>query len=155
MRLLLSLFLAIAVSTNAVNGVHAADETATASSAQVCTAEDYADGSCIKPEPEAVINDDDEEEEEWDEEAAYEPYYAKKECTDKDTKCESYAKDGACTDNPAYMTYNCAVTCNTCKAVMNALKAAEFVEEGVRSEPCMDDDYRCLEWAGMGECDDK
>ena len=74
-------------------------------------------------------------------------------CIDKDNKCATYATEGACKENPGYMTHYCAVSCDTCDAVVEAAKAAEFIEKGVNSKACMDDDYRCLEWSGMGECD--
>jgi len=74
-------------------------------------------------------------------------------CEDVDEKCIEYAKDGACTDNLGYMKYNCPISCDTCEAVLHAAKAAEFVDEKTFSKPCMDEDYRCMEWAGMGECD--
>jgi len=51
------------------------------------------------------------------------------------------------------MKHYCAETCNTCDAIYEAAKAAEFVEKGEFNEACKDYDYRCLEWAGMGECD--
>ena len=31
------------------------------------------------------------------------------------------------------------------------MEATAFVEEG-NGNPCMDDNYMCSEWAGMGEC---
>ena len=75
------------------------------------------------------------------------------ECIDKDDKCPTYAEANACIDNPGYMTYHCAASCNTCEAVRDAERAAQFVKEGTVSSPCMDDHYQCSEWAGMGECD--
>ncbi|KAL7529512.1 hypothetical protein ACHAXR_003009 [Thalassiosira sp. AJA248-18] len=119
-------------------------------SAQVCTAADYADGSCTEPKKSG--NDSGDDGEDWDDDE-YEEDVQMVECLDKDEKCAEYAELGACEDNPGYMTYHCAVTCNTCDAVVEGHKAAEFIEEGIVSSPCMDDDYRCLEWAGMGECD--
>lgn len=140
MRFLLSLLLIIATSTRAVNGVDAAD-----SSAEVCTSTD-ADGTCTDDQPSSSTSQEAEEDSSDDEDDELVV-----DCVDKDEKCAVYGKD-ACGENPGYMTQNCPVTCNTCDAVLEAAKAAEFAEEGNFSKPCMDDDFRCMEWAGSGEC---
>jgi len=111
----------MAMSTHVVSGASATDD----ASAQVCSASD-AEGNCKQ---------DDEVE------AA---------CLDKDDKCAAYVEEGACKDNPGYMTHNCAASCKTCDAVLESTKAAEF---DALARPCKDDNYQCLEWAGMGECD--
>lgn len=144
MRFLVALVLIIAASSGAVvNAVDAADN---AAGEQVCTAADYADGTCAQPESLDDSSDDDED----SSDEAHEI-----DCVDRDVKCATYIKDskGACQDNPGYMKHYCAETCNTCDAIYEAAKAAEFVEKGEFNEACKDDDYRCLEWAGMGECD--
>ncbi|KAL7527106.1 hypothetical protein ACHAXR_001807, partial [Thalassiosira sp. AJA248-18] len=106
-RLLDVLLLIIAAPIRVVNTIDAAGP------ARVCTAADYDSGSCTEPKKSGDTV----------------------ECLDRDEKCAEYAQLGGCKDNPGYMTYNCAMTCNAC------------------NRPCTDDHYRCLEWAGMGECD--
>ncbi len=76
---------------------------------------------------------------------------------DEDDKCAIYAAENACADNPGYMTYKCAATCNTCAgpsaedAVVSAF--ATTSANGSGEQQCGDDNYQCSEWAGMGECD--
>jgi hypothetical protein len=74
-------------------------------------------------------------------------------CPDKDGGCAAYAASGACESNRGYMTHNCASSCGTCDSVVEAARAAEFADAGELAVPCMDDHYRCMEWAGMGECE--
>jgi hypothetical protein len=68
---------------------------------QVCSADN--DGSCVSPEddhPQVVTS------------ATPLPT-----CLDLDenNKCTDYAtNENACMNNPGYMTYKCAATCNTC-----------------------------------------
>jgi hypothetical protein len=72
---------------------------------------------------------------------------------DDDNKCADYATtENACMNNPGYMTYKCAATCNTCNgpSVENSIVSAFG---GSSEQQCSDDNYQCLEWAGMGECD--
>lgn len=151
MRFILALLLIIAASTRVVlvNGVDSrpAAEDAT----EVCTAADYAAGTCTKPNPD--VNDDEEEwssdddGDEWDDEG--EAYEYGSECVDRDENCKSYAEEGGCQENPGYMTYSCPLTCNTCSVILEAAKAAEFADKETFTKPCMDDDYRCKEWAEM------
>ena len=116
---------------------------------QVCTASDYEDGTCTTQDQTTNGHNIEEEDddEDWDGDDL------KINCKDIDDKCTTLKEEGACQDNPGYMTHNCPVSCKTCKAVLEAAKAAEFVDKKEFSKPCMDDDSRCLEWAGMGECD--
>ncbi len=173
MRVLSTLLLFL-ISASVAFGVYAADDDATGeqTGTGVCSSSSSAaaaaavgnEGECSEPllsEPtnnnanvspinDAGYDDDKEEEEEEEEEGNDEFQF---ECIDEDENCPTYAESGACTDNPGYMTYHCAVSCNTCQAVMDAQRAAQFVAEGTNSKPCTDDHYSCLEWAGMGECD--
>jgi len=159
MRILHALLVIIASSTRAANGVNAQE---------VCTAADYADGTCTQPndqnEYDSSDPNDDYDSEDWsgdddgehwsgDDEHYDDDDDHGMECVDEDDKCATYAEDGACELNPGYMTHYCAASCDTCDAVIAAAKAAEFVDEKDFSEACKDDDYRCAEWAGMGECD--
>ncbi len=169
MRVLSALLLFL-ISASVAFGVNAADNaageqtgTGLCSSSSSAAAAVGNEGECSEPllsEPTnddanvSPINDadyDDEEEDEDDDEEDDDEFQF--ECIDEDEKCPTYAESGACTDNPGYMTFHCAVSCNTCQAVMDAQRAAQFVTEGANSKPCMDDHYSCLEWAGMGECD--
>eukprot|EP00804_Cyclotella_cryptica_P017815 CCRYP_001224-RC/>CCRYP_001224-RC protein AED:0.17 eAED:0.17 QI:97/1/1/1/1/1/4/304/518 len=111
---------------------------------ETCTPGGDGDGTCASPllvVEEGVDVDDVDDEEDDD-----------SNCIDDDESCAIYASQGACLDNPGYMTYHCSRSCGTCDAARKAIEAAEFVEEGDEI-PCMDDHYQCLEWAGMGECD--
>ncbi|KAL7538279.1 hypothetical protein ACHAXR_008444 [Thalassiosira sp. AJA248-18] len=65
------------------------------------------------------------------------------ECTDLDPECETLAESGACDDNPGFMKYECAVSCNTC---------SEFDAAYAGSGPCTDKYVECKNWAAMGEC---
>lgn len=112
---------------------------------QVCSA-DNNDGSCAASpdDPEADVNSS----------AATPPTCID---SDEDDKCADYAAENACMDNPGYMTYKCAATCNACAgpSVENTIVSA-FVTTSTNNgsgEQCSDDNYQCLEWAGMGECD--
>ena len=155
--ILISTLLIIAItSCNVIATGPAADQ-------QECSAEDYEAGECTQEvEEEAVDNSNgfvfrEIEEDSSDDESSSDDddddIGLKVTCEDVDEKCVEYAKDGACTDNLGYMKYNCPISCDTCKAVLHAAKAAEFVDKDTFSKPCMDEDYRCMEWAGMGECD--
>ena len=86
--------------------------------------------------------------------------------SDEDDKCAYYASnENACVDNPGYMTYKCAATCNACaqgpslenNAVVSAFVTTTTTSandgSGGGEPPCGDDNYQCSEWAGMGECD--
>ncbi|KAL7551990.1 hypothetical protein ACHAWF_015200 [Thalassiosira exigua] len=110
-----------------------------AADVETCAAADRADGACADadgsdPSPDGGDG-------------------GSSECRDVDPKCETYASDGACDENPGYMTHKCPAACGTCGAVRDAAKAAEVVRSGAFGEPCADDDFRCLDWATMGECD--
>jgi hypothetical protein len=81
---------------------------------------------------------------------------------DDDNKCADYATtENACMNNPGYMAYKCAATCNTCAgpSVENSIVSAfvtttsSTTNGGSSEQQCSDDNYQCLEWAGMGECD--
>lgn len=174
MRILVAPILLLSTLTRVVYGVNAADDVAGQQTA-LClssssSANSAADGTCSEPvlseptndailspaedEDDDDLHDDAEEEEEEEDEDDDEEDEFEFECTDEDEKCPTYAESGGCTDNPGYMTYHCALSCNTCQAVLDAQKAAEFVAEGTQNtKPCMDDHYSCSEWAGMGECD--
>lgn len=180
MKVLTTLILLLSTSlTPVVYGVNVADDTAgTGVCSSSSSSSDNVDGACSEPELSEPTNDaivspmndaddfdendgeyDDEmeegggefEDDEFDDEEDEDEFSF--ECTDNDEKCSTYAASGACTDNPGYMTYHCASSCDTCETVKEVQKAAQFVKEGTNSKPCMDDNYECLEWAGMGECD--
>jgi hypothetical protein len=79
---------------------------------------------------------------------------------DDDNKCNDYAtNENACINNPGYMAYKCAATCNTCagpsveNSIVSAFVTTTSATTNGSSEQCSDDNYQCLEWAGMGECD--
>ena len=137
------LLTAVAVVVNSVEDVGSTAPAAVDTS-QVCSADD---GSCASPpddpkEADVIIS------------AATPPACVD---SDEDDKCADYAaNENACTDNPGYMTYKCAATCNTCAgpSVENAIVSAFATTSANGSgESCSDDNYQCLEWAGMGECD--
>ena len=151
--LLSTLFIIAITSYNAIATGPAADQ-------QECSAE--TPGECTQQVEEEVVDNSNGfvfreiEEDSSDDESSSDDdgdVGLKVTCQDVDEKCVEYAKDGACTDNVGYMKYNCPISCDTCEAVLHAAKAAEFVDEKTFSKPCMDEDYRCMEWAGMGECD--
>eukprot|EP00581_Thalassiosira_minuscula_P016868 CAMPEP_0183730882 /NCGR_PEP_ID=MMETSP0737-20130205/33763_1 /TAXON_ID=385413 /ORGANISM="Thalassiosira miniscula, Strain CCMP1093" /LENGTH=517 /DNA_ID=CAMNT_0025963473 /DNA_START=62 /DNA_END=1612 /DNA_ORIENTATION=+ len=148
MRFLLALFVIVALSIGTVSGVHAhaadADETQ-----QSCVATEHA-GECTHRPDEQIAEghgDDDEGIDEGHENEVEAEEFTK--CVDEDEHCATYAQDGACADNPAYMTYRCAASCNTCDVLEEAEKKAELMNR----KPCMDDDLRCLEKAGRGDCE--
>lgn len=155
------------LSTTVVLGTNAADDVVGQLTGNgVCTssaAENVGDGdsSCsellTEPTNDATvspINDDDyNNDEEYEDIDDEDEEVMQFECIDEDEKCPTYAEAGACTDNPGYMTYHCAVSCNTCQDVLDSQQVSQFVTEGTNSKPCMDDHYSCLDWAGMGECD--
>ena len=104
-----------------------------------------------------VDEDEEEEEEAWEKNPSVSIHRQNSACADKDEKCASYASSGACASNPGYMTHNCASSCDTCDMVIHAATVAKFaidVDKDVVARPCMDDEYECVEWAGMGECED-
>lgn len=125
---------------------YATDRPAAKQGDEVCTAKDYEDGTCSQ-------NTQDDEEFVFGGGVEDDIIVPDRSCQDTDEKCPTYAKEGACTKNPGYMTHHCASSCNTCAAIRTAAKATEFADKTAVTGPCMDDDYRCLEWAGMGECD--
>ena len=116
---------------------------------RVCSADDNG-GSCASPpddpkEADVIIS------------AAHTPTPTCND-SDEDDKCADYAaNENACTDNPGYMTYKCAATCNTCAgpSVENAVVSAFATTSanGSGEQQCGDDNYQCSEWAGRGECD--
>ena len=63
-------------------------------------------------------------------------------CADKNFECPSWAAEGECSKNPAWMLANCALSCDSC-------------DGGDGDEPaltCVDSDSRCPEWAAADEC---
>ena len=105
---------------------------------ETCTSDQAGeDGTCASPLDDEDSSDDEDEH----------PL-----CQDDDESCTVHASQGACAENPGYMTYHCPRSCNTCEAVQKAAEAAEFVDEG-GGGVCKDDHFQCLEWAQMGECD--
>lgn len=101
-------------------------------------------------------DEEDEDEEAWVKNPSVSIHRQNPACADKDEKCASYASSGACASNPGYMTHNCASSCGTCDMVIHAAKVAEFAvdaDKDVVARPCTDDEYECVEWAGMGECE--
>lgn len=119
-------FIAVVNSVEDIGTAPAATDTS-----QVCSADN--DGSCVSPD---------------DNQEAVTTSAALPTCIDldEDNKCTDYATENACKDNPGYMAYKCAATCNTCAG-------PTFIMATNGSEQCSDDNYQCLEWAGMGECD--
>ena len=101
---------------------------------ETCTPGGEGDGTCASPL--LADEDDDEDDSDDDEEEDEDPY-----CIDDDESCAIYSSQGACLNNPGYMTYHCARSCGTCDAVKKAVEAAEFVAEGDKS-PCKDDHYQ-------------
>ena len=169
MRVVLKITLIfLLISTTAIIGVEATDDAVgqqTGSGVCSSSAADDVEGACpdllSEPTNDATVSpvkdtDDDDEDDDYEKDDVDEAEGDEElefECIDEEEKCPAYAESGACTGNAGYMTYHCAVSCNTCQVVMDTQRAAQFVREGTNSKPCMDDHYNCLEWAGMGECD--
>ena len=127
MRFLAALLLLRAMSTHLVNCATAADDSSS-SARGICSTSD-ADGTAVCNRRDDVV------------EGAGD-VVASSSCIDHDPKCPSYEAEGACKSNPGYMAHYCARTCgNAC-------------DDGIdETTECADDNYQCLEWAGMGECD--
>ena len=64
-------------------------------------------------------------------------------CNDYHDSCRSWADEGGCEQSYGYMKYHCPLSCGTCGEIER--------DDGT---PCRDDEYRCVEWAGMGECNE-
>lgn len=133
-RIALVGFIAVVNSVEDVGTAPAATDTF-----QVCSADN--DGSCVSPDDQEVVTS-----------ATTLPTCID---LDEDIKCTDYATENACKDNPGYMAYNCAATCDTCAGptVENDIVSAFITSTNSGMEQCSDDNYQCLEWAGMGECD--
>ena len=65
-------------------------------------------------------------------------------CNDYHDSCQTWADEGGCDKSLGYMKYYCPLSCGTCEEIER--------EDGTRR--CRDDEYRCVEWAGMGECNE-
>jgi predicted metal-binding protein len=131
MRFLAAILLLRAMSTHVVNCASAADDSSSAAR-EVCSTSD-ADGTatCNRQDDVVVVDG-----------GGVRDAVVTSSCIDLDPKCPSYEAEGACKSNPGYMTHYCARTCGYA------------CDNGIDATPkCKDDNYQCLEWAGMGECD--
>ncbi|XP_040568966.1 zinc metalloproteinase nas-6 [Lepeophtheirus salmonis] len=62
------------------------------------------------------------------------PAKTKADCVDSNKYCPTWAKQGECEKNPAWMLKNCQISCQECK------------------NSCADHNPSCQKWANSGEC---
>jgi len=100
---------------------------------ETCSAEEYASGTC-RSSPAAGAGG----------------------CIDQNESCPKWAKGGGCESSENYMKYHCTKSCDTCRSVSEEKRTAKLAAKdgGSNAAPCRDTHYQCVEWAGMGECDD-
>ncbi|XP_033634858.1 uncharacterized protein LOC117296096 [Asterias rubens] len=72
-------------------------------------------------------------------------------CEDTDPLCPSWAIQGACYFNPAWMLPNCAYSCNSCDYV-DSNDTQLDPGPGIADGECKDTHKLCQEWAGIGGC---
>jgi len=71
-------------------------------------------------------------------------------CEDLSENCQSWASQGECDTNAAYMLENCRLSCGGCKS---SAGVQSDLTAGATGAACVDEDDSCKEWAAIGECD--
>merc|ERR1712079_606411 len=75
------------------------------------------------------------------------------ECIDGHSKCSEWASEGECDKNPIWMKENCRVSCGTCDGGPTPSTPSTGGPPTNPPGNCKDDNSRCEEWAGKGECE--
>ena len=79
-------------------------------------------------------------------------YVYEPDCEDSDPLCPSWAIEGGCYFNPAWMLPNCAYSCNSCDYIDSDDVQFETGPSEQTGTDCKDSHKLCQEWASIGGC---